>query len=148
MLHIKFHGHWRPEEDFRRDFTIYGRGGYLGHVTQTPWTNFQYPTTGRLNIKFSFNRCSGGHQKRRTEPVEGRQNLKDLEQKSKNDADFLQHNSSPVNLVRHMHKISNLRLKDPGMNFRSPGPGRFHMISGFNLPSGNLPSGVREEYVW
>ena len=36
MLHTKFRGN-RPagsgEEDFRRVFTIYGRGGHLGHVT-------------------------------------------------------------------------------------------------------------------
>ena len=36
MLHTKFRGH-RPagsgEEDFYRVFTIYERGGHLGHVT-------------------------------------------------------------------------------------------------------------------
>ena len=36
MLHAKFRGN-RPtgsgEEDFLRVFTIYGRGGHLGHVT-------------------------------------------------------------------------------------------------------------------
>ena len=36
MLHIKFRGN-RPvgsgEEDFLKVFTIYGHGGYLGHVT-------------------------------------------------------------------------------------------------------------------
>ena len=35
MLHTKFRGN-RPAssgEDFRRVFTIYGRGGHLGHVT-------------------------------------------------------------------------------------------------------------------
>ena len=36
MLHIKFHEN-RPagsgEEDFWVFFTIYGRGGHLGHVT-------------------------------------------------------------------------------------------------------------------
>ena len=37
MLHTKSRGH-RPsgsgEEDFERVFTIYGRGGHLGHVTR------------------------------------------------------------------------------------------------------------------
>ena len=37
MLHTKCQGH-RPsgsgEEDFQRLFTIYGRGGNLGHVTK------------------------------------------------------------------------------------------------------------------
>ena len=36
MLHINFRGN-RPagsrEENFSRDFTIYGSGGHLGHVT-------------------------------------------------------------------------------------------------------------------
>ena len=43
MLHTKSQGH-RPsgsgEEDFWRVFTIYGRGGHLGHVTKTIWTKF------------------------------------------------------------------------------------------------------------
>ena len=36
MLHTKFRENWPTgsgEEDFRRVFTIYGRGGHLGHVT-------------------------------------------------------------------------------------------------------------------
>ena len=37
MLHTKSQGH-RPsgsgEEDFKRVFTIYERGGHLGHVTK------------------------------------------------------------------------------------------------------------------
>ena len=36
MLHIKFRGNppiGSGEEDFLRVFTIYGRGGHLGHVT-------------------------------------------------------------------------------------------------------------------
>ena len=39
MLHNKFRG-YRPagsgEEDFLMVFTIYGRGGHLGHVTIVP----------------------------------------------------------------------------------------------------------------
>ena len=42
MLHAKFQDH-RPsgsgEEDFLKVFTIYGRGGHLGHVTWTIYTN-------------------------------------------------------------------------------------------------------------
>ena len=36
MLHTKFRGNWPAgsgEEDFLRVFTIYGRGGHLGHLT-------------------------------------------------------------------------------------------------------------------
>ena len=38
MLHTKSDGHWpfgSREEDIYRVFTIYGRGGHLGHVTNT-----------------------------------------------------------------------------------------------------------------
>ena len=43
MLHIKSQGHWpfgSGEEDFKKGFNIYGRGGHLGHVTQMWRTNF------------------------------------------------------------------------------------------------------------
>ena len=36
MLRAKFRYNWSTgsgEEDFLRDFTIYGHGGHLGHVT-------------------------------------------------------------------------------------------------------------------
>ena len=43
MLHTMFRGN-RPacsgEEDFLRVFTIYKRGGYLGHVTSIMYTDF------------------------------------------------------------------------------------------------------------
>ena len=43
MLHTKFLGN-RPagsgEEDFCRVFTIYGRGGHLGHVTSIMSSDF------------------------------------------------------------------------------------------------------------
>ena len=43
MLHTKFRGN-RPagsgEEDFLRVFTIYGRGGHLGHVTNIMSSDF------------------------------------------------------------------------------------------------------------
>ena len=62
MLHTKFRKN-RPagsgEEDFLRVFTIYGRGGHLGHVTQMPRTNFRSPYPRRLHIKFGFDRPSG-----------------------------------------------------------------------------------------
>ena len=49
MLHTKFRGN-RPagsgEEDFRRVFTICGRGGHLGHVTQMPRANLNSLTQG------------------------------------------------------------------------------------------------------
>ena len=46
MLHTKFHGNppaGSGEEEFLRVFTIYGRGGHLGHVTQMPQTRFRSP---------------------------------------------------------------------------------------------------------
>ena len=56
MLHTKPQGHWPfgSGEDFRRVFTIYGRGGHLGHVTQTAQTNFRSPIPLGLHMKFGF----------------------------------------------------------------------------------------------
>ena len=62
MLHTKFRENWPTgsgEEDFLRVFTIYGRGGHLGHVTQMPQTKYCSPYPRRLNIKFGFDRTSG-----------------------------------------------------------------------------------------
>ena len=57
MLHTKFREN-RPagsgKEDFQRVFTIYGRGGHLGHVTQMPRTKYGSPYPWRLHIKFGF----------------------------------------------------------------------------------------------
>ena len=62
MLHTKFREN-RPagsgEEDFWRVFTIYGRGGHLGHVTQMSRTNFRSSFPRRLHIKFDFDWPSG-----------------------------------------------------------------------------------------
>ena len=55
MLHAKFRGYG---EKYFKGFTIYGRGGHLGHVTQMPRTNFRYPFQRRLHIKFCFERHS------------------------------------------------------------------------------------------
>ena len=52
MLHAKFRGN-------RRVFTIYGRGGHLGHVTRMPSTNFHFPYPMKLHIKFGFDWPSG-----------------------------------------------------------------------------------------
>ena len=45
MLHTKFREN-RPagsgEEDFLRVFTIYGRGGHLGHVTSIMLSDFHF----------------------------------------------------------------------------------------------------------
>ena len=62
MLHTKFREN-RPtgsgEEDFLSVFTIYGRGGHLGHVTQISRSNFSSPYPWMLHIKFHFERPSG-----------------------------------------------------------------------------------------
>ena len=57
MLHTKFRGNqacgfWRRR--FLKGFTIYGRGGYLGHVTWTIYTNFRSPFPRRVHMKFGF----------------------------------------------------------------------------------------------
>ena len=59
MLHTKFHGN-RPagsgEEDFLRVFlrvfTIYGRGGHLGHVTSIMLINFHLLVLESFHTKF------------------------------------------------------------------------------------------------
>ena len=62
MLHTKFRDNRSAgsgEEDFLRVFTIYGRGGHLGHVTQMQQTKYRSPYPRRLHIKFGFDRPSG-----------------------------------------------------------------------------------------
>ena len=57
MLHAKFQDHRNSgsgEEDFLNVFTIYGRGGHLGHVTWNIHTNLGSPFPRRLHIKFGF----------------------------------------------------------------------------------------------
>ena len=55
MLHTKFRGN-RPagsgEEDFRRVFTIYGRGSHLGHVTSIMLINFHFLVPESFHTKF------------------------------------------------------------------------------------------------
>ena len=46
MLHTKFRGNrfaGSGEENFLMVFTIYGRGGHLGHMTQMPRTKYRSP---------------------------------------------------------------------------------------------------------
>ena len=56
MLHTKFSEN-RPagsgEEDFRRVFTIYGRGGHLDHVTSIMLINFHFLVFESFHTKFS-----------------------------------------------------------------------------------------------
>ena len=56
MLHAKFQDHRTSGSGdfFLKVFTIYGRGGHLGHVTWTIYTNFGSPFPRRLHIKFGF----------------------------------------------------------------------------------------------
>ena len=57
MLHAKFREN-RPagsgEEDFCVVFTIYGRGGHLGHVTGISLSNFCSPYPWMLHINFTL----------------------------------------------------------------------------------------------
>ena len=59
MLHTKFHGN-RPAgsgEDFLRVFTIYGRGGHLGHVPSIMSSDFRFHVHKSFHTKFG----SDGH---------------------------------------------------------------------------------------
>ena len=62
MLHAKFRGN-RParsvEEDFEGFFTIYGRGGHLGHVTNILSSDFHFLVPESFHTKFSSDRHSG-----------------------------------------------------------------------------------------
>ena len=62
MLHTKFRRNppaGSVEEDFGMVFSIYERGGHLGHVTRMPQTIFRSSYPGRLHIKFGYNWPSG-----------------------------------------------------------------------------------------
>ena len=57
MLHTKFREN-RPadsgEEDFRRVFIIYGRGGHLGNVTTIMLINFHFLVPESFHTKFGL----------------------------------------------------------------------------------------------
>ena len=55
MLHTKFLGNQPAgsgEEDFRRFFTIYGRGGHLGHVTSNMSSKYHFLVPESFHTKF------------------------------------------------------------------------------------------------
>ena len=55
MLHTKFRGNppaRSGEKDFLRVFTIYGRGGHLGHVTSIKLINFRFLVPESSHAKF------------------------------------------------------------------------------------------------
>ena len=59
MFHVKFHDH-RTISSVEEDFTIYGHGGHLGHVTWIiQYINFLSPFSRRLHMKFGLDRQSG-----------------------------------------------------------------------------------------
>ena len=58
MLHTKFRGN-RPAgsgEDFEGFFTIYGRGGHLGHVTSIMTSDFHFLVPESFHKKFGSDR--------------------------------------------------------------------------------------------
>ena len=61
MLHAKFQDNCLlgSGEDFFKVFTIYGRGGHLGHLTWTIYINFGSPFSRRLHMKFGSDWPSG-----------------------------------------------------------------------------------------
>ena len=55
MLHTKFRGNRSAdsgEEKFQRVFTIYGRGGHLGHVTSIISSDFHFLVPESFHTKF------------------------------------------------------------------------------------------------
>ena len=61
MLHTNFRGN-RPagseEEDFLKVFTIYGRGGHLGHETSIMSSYFHFLVPESFQTKFGSDRHS------------------------------------------------------------------------------------------
>ena len=61
MLHTKLRGN-RPtgsrEEDFLSLYTIYGRGGHLGHVTSIMSSDFHFHIPESFHTKFGSDRHS------------------------------------------------------------------------------------------
>ena len=60
MLHTKFRGNWPAgsREDFWSVFTIYGRGGHLGHVTSIISSDFHFLVPESSHTKFGSDRHS------------------------------------------------------------------------------------------
>ena len=57
MLHTKFQSHrsiGSGEEDFSKDFTIYGHGSHVGHVTQLIGINLHFLFSLKLFYEFWF----------------------------------------------------------------------------------------------
>ena len=86
MLHTKFHENCPAGsggEDFLRVFTIYGRGGHLGHVTSIMSSDFHFLAPETLHTKFGSDRHSSS-EKIRFEFLY----VHDLGPRSKNDLDL------------------------------------------------------------
>ena len=60
MLHTKFRGNGSTgsEEDFLRGFTIYGRGGHLGHMTSIMSSDFHCLVSESFHTKFGSDQHS------------------------------------------------------------------------------------------
>ena len=59
MLHTKFRGNQpagSEEEDFRRVFSIYGRGGHLGHLTSIMSSDVHFLVPESCLTKFDSDR--------------------------------------------------------------------------------------------
>ena len=52
MLHTKFCGNRFRSRRFLKGFTIYGRGGHLGHVTSIMLINFHFLVPESFHTKF------------------------------------------------------------------------------------------------
>ena len=75
---------WFQRRRFFKVFTIYGHGGYIGHVTWTIWTTLHFLTPWRLHIKFWLQSAQRFLRKRSLKML----NMSDLGQRSLNDLDL------------------------------------------------------------
>ena len=76
-------GFWRRR--FIKVFTIYGRGGHLGHVTWIIYINFRSPFPRRLHIKFGFGLAKRFQRRRRLKMVDDDNDYNDDDDKDHND---------------------------------------------------------------
>ena len=61
MLHTKFRGTWPTgsgKEDLLKVFTIYGRGGHLGHVTSIILINLSFLVLKSIHVHTKLGKIS------------------------------------------------------------------------------------------
>ena len=90
-----------PEKKILRVFTIYGRGGHLGHVTSIMSTDFHFHVTERFHKKLLVEIATVSSEKIRFEFLY----VHDLGPRSRNDLD-LQDSHTFINSIICLHLLT------------------------------------------